>query len=85
MFDCHTGSGFAKQDVSANNVDRRAYVGLVGLERTLYSRKASAPEGSYTKRLFEDANLLKQKLVEEAIELSQVPTSHFVIFDLEPI
>ncbi len=60
-------------------------VGLVGLERTLYSRKASAPEGSYTKRLFEDANLLKQKLVEEAIELSQVPTSHFVIFDLGPI
>ena len=29
----------------------------------------SAPEGSYTKRLFHDADLLGKKIVEEAIEL----------------
>ena len=33
--------------------------GLKHLEHTLYSRKASAPEGSYTKRLFEDPELLR--------------------------
>lgn len=31
-----------------------------------------APEGSYTKRLYEDTELLKSKLVEEAIELGEV-------------
>ena len=33
--------------------------------RTLASRKQSAPEGSYTKRLFDDPTLLKAKLLEE--------------------
>ena len=32
----------------------------------------SAPEGSYTKRLFHDADLLGKKIVEEAIELKEV-------------
>jgi phosphoribosyl-ATP pyrophosphohydrolase/phosphoribosyl-AMP cyclohydrolase/histidinol dehydrogenase len=45
---------------------------LIKLEQMLRSRLADAPEGSYTKRLFNDATLLKQKLVEEAIELSEV-------------
>jgi len=39
--------------------------GLSGLMRTLVSRKKSAPEGSYTKRLFNDPLLLKAKLLEE--------------------
>lgn len=43
--------------------------GLAGLERTLLARKGSAPEGSYTQRLFNEEGLLGAKLVEEAREL----------------
>jgi phosphoribosyl-ATP pyrophosphohydrolase/phosphoribosyl-AMP cyclohydrolase/histidinol dehydrogenase len=45
--------------------------GLRHLEGTLQERLKSSPEGSYTKRLFDDANLLRDKLVEEAQELSE--------------
>mmetsp|Transcript_23707 Transcript_23707/g.66950 ORF Transcript_23707/g.66950 Transcript_23707/m.66950 type:complete len:461 (+) Transcript_23707:91-1473(+) len=45
--------------------------GLRHLERTLQERLLAAPEGSYTKRLFEDSELLRDKLVEEAQELSE--------------
>ena len=40
--------------------------GLRDLEATLVKRKAKAPPGSYTARLFGDADLLRKKLVEEA-------------------
>jgi phosphoribosyl-ATP pyrophosphohydrolase len=39
--------------------------GLQKLETLLKDRKKAAPEGSYTKRLFEDPDLLKKKLLEE--------------------
>ena len=45
--------------------------GLRHLEETLVDRMKSAPEGSYTKRLFQDSELLRNKLVEEAQELSE--------------
>ena len=45
--------------------------GLHALQLTLKQRKASAPPGSYTKRLFDDPILLRNKLVEEAQELSE--------------
>lgn len=45
--------------------------GLGALQRTLEARKRSAPEGSYTSRLFKDPGLLRNKLVEEAQELSE--------------
>ena len=45
--------------------------GLRHLEQTLQKRLKSAPEGSYSKRLFEDEVLLRDKLVEEAQELSE--------------
>lgn len=45
--------------------------GVELLERTLHQRLTNAPEGSYTKRLFDDSELLKSKLVEEAIELAE--------------
>jgi phosphoribosyl-ATP pyrophosphohydrolase/phosphoribosyl-AMP cyclohydrolase/histidinol dehydrogenase len=45
--------------------------GLRMLEMTLRERLRDAPEGSYTKRLFEDDELLRNKLVEEAQELSE--------------
>ena len=43
--------------------------GLGGLARTLSARRADAPPGSYTARLFSDPTLLRNKLLEEAQEL----------------
>lgn len=37
--------------------------------RTLAARRKAAPEGSYTKRLFDDPVLLKAKLLEEVQNL----------------
>ena len=45
--------------------------GLAALESTLRSRREAAPEGSYTRRLFEEEGLLGSKLVEEARELAE--------------
>jgi phosphoribosyl-AMP cyclohydrolase / phosphoribosyl-ATP pyrophosphohydrolase len=45
--------------------------GIERLERTLKSRKADAPAGSYTRKLFEDPGLLGSKLREEADELNR--------------
>lgn len=44
--------------------------GLGRLERTLRQRLDDAPQGSYTRRLFEDPALLRSKLLEEAQELA---------------
>eukprot|EP00752_Nemacystus_decipiens_P012342 g10942.t1 len=52
--------------------------GLGHLERMLVKRKEQAPEGSYTKRLFEDPVLLRNKLVEEAQELAEAETKKHV-------
>jgi phosphoribosyl-ATP pyrophosphohydrolase len=43
--------------------------GLPALAETLSARLTDAPEGSYTKRLFEDPGLLESKLLEETGEL----------------
>jgi phosphoribosyl-ATP pyrophosphohydrolase/phosphoribosyl-AMP cyclohydrolase/histidinol dehydrogenase len=45
--------------------------GLAALESTLLARKAAAPPGSYTARLFSDPALLGAKLREEAAELAE--------------
>lgn len=45
--------------------------GLAQLEATLFQRKATAPPGSYTHRLFTEEGLLAAKLVEEARELAE--------------
>ena len=45
------------------------YEGIQALEKTLWSRKAQAPAGSYTERLFQSSELLAAKLTEEAAEL----------------
>ncbi len=52
--------------------------GLRALQETLEARKASAPAGSYTKRLFDDSALLRDKLVEEAQELAEAETPEHV-------
>jgi len=45
--------------------------GFAELERRLHERVANAPEGSFTKRLFEDRELLAAKITEEAEELNE--------------
>jgi phosphoribosyl-ATP pyrophosphohydrolase/phosphoribosyl-AMP cyclohydrolase/histidinol dehydrogenase len=55
------------------------------LEGTLKERLKSAPEGSYTKRLFEDEKLLRDKLVEEAQELSEATDKEHVAEELADV
>lgn len=58
-----------------------AYRGLLSLEQTLLSRIASAPEGSYTKRLFNDEKLLTAKILEEAEELATAKSKDEVAWE----
>ncbi|TVY20517.1 Histidine biosynthesis trifunctional protein [Lachnellula arida] len=55
--------------------------GISKLEKTLVSRKVSAPEGSYTARLFSDEKLLRAKIMEEAEELCDAKTKDEVAFE----
>lgn len=57
---CHTGSATCFGGLN----------GLRDLAATLARRKAEAPAGSYTARLFSDPALLRAKLLEEAGELA---------------
>ena len=55
--------------------------GIAKLEDTLKSRFQSAPEGSYTKRLFDDEKLLRSKIMEEAEELCDAKTKEEIAFE----
>ncbi|OAX44568.1 histidine biosynthesis trifunctional-protein [Rhizopogon vinicolor AM-OR11-026] len=55
--------------------------GLAALERTLASCLVDAPEGSYTRRLFNDEELLRAKIMEEADELCRAKTKEEVAFE----
>ena len=55
--------------------------GLAALESTLKARLASAPEGSYTRRLFNDQELLRAKIKEEADELCRAETKEEIAFE----
>jgi phosphoribosyl-ATP pyrophosphohydrolase/phosphoribosyl-AMP cyclohydrolase/histidinol dehydrogenase len=55
--------------------------GLAALESSLKSRLDTAPEGSYTKRLFNDPDLLRSKIMEEADELCTAETREQVAFE----
>ncbi|KAL8393566.1 hypothetical protein RB595_003347 [Gaeumannomyces hyphopodioides] len=55
--------------------------GVAKLERTLRARKESAPQGSYTARLFSDEKLLRAKIMEEAEELCEAKTPSDVAFE----
>ncbi len=59
--------------------------GLRHLEGVLQQRLIDAPAGSYTKRLFEDEELLRDKLVEEAQELSEADTKQHVAEELADV
>lgn len=55
--------------------------GLPALESILRSRMLSAPEGSYTRRLFDDPALLQSKIMEEADELCRAEEKKDVAFE----
>lgn len=55
--------------------------GLSALEETLQSRLKAAPEGSYTRRLFNDQQLLRSKIMEEADELCRAESKEDVTFE----
>jgi phosphoribosyl-ATP pyrophosphohydrolase/phosphoribosyl-AMP cyclohydrolase/histidinol dehydrogenase len=57
------------------------YSGIAKLEKTLQLRKQSAPEGSYTARLFSDEKLLRAKIMEEAEELCDAKTKDEIAFE----
>jgi phosphoribosyl-ATP pyrophosphohydrolase/phosphoribosyl-AMP cyclohydrolase/histidinol dehydrogenase len=59
--------------------------GLRHLEGTLKDRLKNSPAGSYTKRLFDDPVLLRDKLVEEAQELSEADTRQHVAEELADV
>lgn len=58
---CHTGKYSCFGTEMEFNLD--------SLYEKIVSRLKSAPEGSYTKKLFDDELLLKRKLIEEAAEV----------------
>lgn len=72
---CHTGASSCFGPVG----------GLAALEQTLLSRKASAPEGSYTQRLFNDEKLLRAKILEEASELGEAQTPEDVAAEMADV
>jgi phosphoribosyl-ATP pyrophosphohydrolase len=55
--------------------------GFARLERVLAERRARAPEGSYTKRLFGDPALLAAKLREEADELARAASRDELVWE----
>jgi len=55
--------------------------GIEKLSRTIAARKRTAPEGSYTKRLFTDPELLASKLREEADELAKAKTAQEAVLE----
>jgi phosphoribosyl-ATP pyrophosphohydrolase/phosphoribosyl-AMP cyclohydrolase/histidinol dehydrogenase len=57
------------------------YHGLSKLQKTLQNRKESAPEGSYTARLFNDEQLLRAKILEEATELCDATEKSHIAFE----
>ncbi|EDQ85680.1 uncharacterized protein MONBRDRAFT_29130 [Monosiga brevicollis MX1] len=69
------GAGFCHRNLHSCFGER---TGIALLESVLEDRKTNAPKGSYSQRLYNDPGLLKNKLVEEAIELSEADTADHV-------
>ncbi|KAJ5292036.1 hypothetical protein N7478_001287 [Penicillium angulare] len=55
--------------------------GLSRLQKTLLERKADAPAGSYTARLFNEPKLAAAKIMEEADELCRAETKEEIAFE----
>ncbi|MBL0927233.1 MAG: phosphoribosyl-ATP diphosphatase [Phycisphaerales bacterium] len=75
-----SGPGFCHRDTRTCWGDRggRGEGGLAALDRLLRARRDEAPDGSYTRRLFDDPALLRAKLLEEAAELAEARAPHHV-------
>jgi phosphoribosyl-ATP pyrophosphohydrolase/phosphoribosyl-AMP cyclohydrolase/histidinol dehydrogenase len=58
-----------------------ASAGLSRLQKTLLARKADAPAGSYTARLFNEPKLAEAKIMEEAEELCRATTKEEIAFE----
>lgn len=58
-----------------------ASAGLSRLQKTLLARKADAPVGSYTARLFNEPKLAEAKIMEEAEELCRATTKEEIAFE----
>lgn len=67
---CHTGerSCFFR-DLDGGAPEPPVHEALAALERTLRSRAAERPEGSYTVKLLDDPGLIGEKVAEEAEEV----------------
>jgi phosphoribosyl-ATP pyrophosphohydrolase/phosphoribosyl-AMP cyclohydrolase/histidinol dehydrogenase len=59
--------------------------GLSHLQETIRDRIAHAPEGSYTKKLLDSPDLLRNKLVEEAQELAEAQEPQHVAEELADV
>lgn len=79
-----TGTGFCHLETEGcfSYEGHKELQGIRALEKTLQSRLASAPEGSYTARLFNDPTLLSQKIMEEAEELTEAKDKDHVAFEM---
>jgi len=68
---CHTGARSCFFEAVAGSPDAPESPGetLARLERVLLERRADAPSGSYTAKLYADENLRHKKIGEEATEL----------------
>jgi len=68
---CHTGerSCFHRGIDGTGGVDPALHEMLASLERTLRSRAAERPQGSYTVKLLDDPKLIGEKVEEEAEEV----------------
>lgn len=66
---CHTGERTCFYRGIGGEARRAAFEELSSLERTLRSRAAERPEGSYTVELLENPTLIGEKVEEEAEEV----------------
>jgi phosphoribosyl-ATP pyrophosphohydrolase/phosphoribosyl-AMP cyclohydrolase len=68
---CHTGERTCFFRAAAGAPEPVAHEALPALERTIASRAADRPQGSYTSQLLDDGDLAGAKLREEADELAR--------------
>ena len=67
---CHTGERTCfYRDLEGERPSRSSHEALATLQRTLRSRAAERPEGSYTVALLDDPKLIGEKVEEEAEEV----------------
>jgi len=67
---CHTGNRTCfYRELEAGEPAPLAYEALAALQRTLRSRAAERPTGSYTVKLLDDPGLIGEKVTEEAEEV----------------